>query len=189
MYHIAINLTSIEWIVLLVVVTIFLLAIYFFVKTRKTLRDTLEENKHIYFPDVKKEKTVAHRRAGFAEPGEPLHKKRYETYKEIEDAPVATSKKIKHNPSEESMVQELKTTIAQQQKLLNTYLYKVEELENEGRDELRSKNEELEEKIGELEELLDKKDADLNSLKQQAATSQKMAARIIKHKPHCTHPS
>ena len=93
MYHIAINLTSIEWIVLLVVVTIFLLAIYFFVKTRKTLRDTLEENKHIYFPDVKKEKTVAHRRAGFAEPGEPLHKKRYETYKEIEDAPVATSKK------------------------------------------------------------------------------------------------
>jgi chromosome segregation ATPase len=178
MYNIAINLTLIELIVLPVVVTIFILAIYFFVKTRKTLRDTVEENKHIYFPHLKKEKTAIYKRSGLIDLESPFAKKRHETSNQKEEAPVVVSKKHKPAHAEEGMVQELKSTIAQQQKLLNTYLYKVEELENEGKDELRAQNEELQEKIEQLEELVDNKDADINTLKQQTATSQKMAARI-----------
>ena len=178
MYYIAINLTLIELIVLPVVLTIFILAIYFFVKTRKTLRDTLEENKHIYFPNLKKEKTEGYKRSSLVELEEHFAKKRHEAFREKEEAPAFVSKKHKPAQADEGMVQELKNTIAQQQKLLNTYLYKVEELENEGKEELRSQNKELQEKIEHLEELIDKKESDIETLKQQAASSQKMAARI-----------
>ena len=56
MNFIAINLTLIELIVLPIVVAIFALAVYFFIKTRRTLRETLEENKRIYSPNLLKEK-------------------------------------------------------------------------------------------------------------------------------------
>jgi chromosome segregation ATPase len=173
---IAINLTLIELIVLPIVVTIFVFVVSFFIRTRKTLRETLEENKRIYFPNQKKEKAAGYKRSSIVELEEQFAKKRFESSKEKE-LPAFPFKKQKP-VADEGMVHELKATIAQQQQLLNTYLFKVEELENEGKEELRSRNEELLEKIDHLEELIETKDADISSLKQQAAAAQKMATRI-----------
>jgi chromosome segregation ATPase len=177
MNFIAINLTLIEAIVFPIAVTIFGLAVYFFIKTRKTLRETLEENKRIYSPNLLKEKATSHRRSDLDLLEEQFAKKRHEAFKEKEALPLPV-KKQKPTHANENMVQDLKSTIAQQQQLLNSYLFKVEALENEGKEELQARNDELLDKIDHLEEIIEKKEADLESLQQQTAAAQKMASRI-----------
>jgi chromosome segregation ATPase len=175
MYFIAINPTLVELIVLPIVVAIFVFAIYFFVKSRKSLLQTLEDNKRIYSPNLRKEKAASQKRSSLVELEEQFARKKFEAAKQKEEQP-ALLKKLRGAQAEEGVVQELKNTIAQQQQLLTTYLYKVEEMENEGRED--SLNDELLDKISQLEELVDKKEADIESLQQQAAAAQKMASRI-----------
>jgi chromosome segregation ATPase len=75
-------------------------------------------------------------------------------------------------------VQDLKNTIAQQQRMLDSYLQKVEELENEGREELNARIEELEMKVDELMGGIEEKDETIKDLTQQASAGQRMASKI-----------
>ena len=68
------------------------------------------------------------------------------------------------------MVQELKTTISQQQKLLNSYLRQVEELENEGKEEIRQENNDLQREITKLHGIIEIKDAEIEDLFLQATS-------------------
>ena len=69
-------------------------------------------------------------------------------------------------------------TIAQQQRMLDGYLQKMEELENEGRDELNGKIEELEKKLDELHGVIEEKDDEIKELHHEVSAGHKMAARI-----------
>ena len=84
----------------------------------------------------------------------------------------------KNSLQDENVVQVLKDTIAQQQQMLNGYLKQVEELESEKRSELSQEIEELQDEIKRLETVIEKKDNDIDALKQQAGMVQKMSDKI-----------
>ncbi len=174
MITLAINLTLIEYIALPLVATILGVTIYFFIQSQRSLRETIRAN-NLYPPKIKKEKPVADTsRSTLAKLEEKFAKKRFEALAAREE----TSKKTIPVHVEENMVQELKSTIAQQQKLLNSYLREVEELENEGKEELREENNGLQKEITKLHGVIETKDAEIEDLFQQATTAQKMASKI-----------
>ena len=72
----------------------------------------------------------------------------------------------------------MKATIAQQQKMLDSYLRKVEDLEGEGREELVAQNNDLQREISKLHGVIEKKDEEVEELYQEARAAQKMAAKI-----------
>src|SRR5205085_8702522 len=166
---IAINLTLIEYIALPIVATIFGATIYFFIKSRQSLRETLESNKNNYSP--KKDKLLSFQTTGMMEKVEQLVKPRREASRVEDD-----SYKRKH--SDENLVQELKSTIEQQQKMLNSYLGKVEEVENQGRGILNRENEAMQKEIHKLHLVIEKKDEEMESLHQQASTASRMSSKI-----------
>jgi len=171
-----INLTLIEFIVLPLVAIIFGATLYFFIKSQKSLQETLRATrKKKPVVEVKQAKqTVQH--SSLVELGEQLARMRYENpplQQEKKEVPI---KKI--TPKEEMAVQDLKNTIVQQQKMLDSYLQKVEELENEGREELNTKIEELEKKVDELSGVVEDKDEEIKDLYQQVTAGENMAARI-----------
>ena len=169
MTTIAIN-VPIEFIVLPVVALIFGLAIYFFLKSRKTLRETLEAARLQQFnaprrnvmPKLSYNETAA----------PPAPAKRSIIQKEV----VLPLKK--HTTGDEHMVTDLKQTIEHQQKLLNNYLDTIEELENKGKEELKHANNQLQDEIVKLHDLIEQKDAEYEELYRQTAAAKKMAARI-----------
>ncbi|MGZ5190219.1 MAG: hypothetical protein ACXWCZ_04310 [Flavisolibacter sp.] len=167
---IAIFLALIEYIALPVVAIIFGCTIYFFVKSRRSLRETLEANKK-KFPSSSKITSPRKIETAIAEHSQ--HKARYEAYVERE----YTQQKSTEN-SEVNIVEQMKATIAQQQKLLNRYLEQVAEMENEGREVLNIQNEELQFEIEKLHLTIEKKEDEINSLQQQASTAQRMTAKI-----------
>lgn len=172
MITIAINLTLVEIVVLPLVAIILGVTIYFFLKSRKDLEEAIQPKKKNILTDPKH---ASYQRSSLVELEEQFAKKRFETSAKKEE-PVAYIPKPVHveaNPS-----QELKSTIAQQQKLLNSYLDKIEELENEGRQELNDEIQNLEIKIDKLNAALEEKDEEIKDLRQQASAAQRMASKI-----------
>ncbi|HEU4472053.1 MAG TPA: hypothetical protein VFR58_13265 [Flavisolibacter sp.] len=175
---IAINLTLIEFIALPVGALILGITIYFFLKYRRTLREALQGNKHAYTSVVAKEPKKNPIRQAIAGVEERFARAKFDipaTGAAREERPVAFKKQ---SNGEGGMVNELKSTIAQQQKLLTSYLRQVEELEAESREDLRKENNELQREITKLHEVIEKKDEEIEELYQQASASKKMAAKI-----------
>jgi chromosome segregation ATPase len=176
MTPIAINLTLIQFIVVPLVAIIFGCTVYFFIKSRKALRETLEAARPKSYLTTQKEKEAVSKRNALTELEEHLARRRHEASKMYGEPEVVPSRKTAS--IDENMVYELKSTIGQQQKLLNSYLGKIEELENEGKQELRKENNDLQKEITKLHEIIEKKDDEIEELYQQASTAKKMAARI-----------
>lgn len=169
---IAINLTLIEMIVLPLAAVIFGVTLYFFIKSRKNLQDTLKANRKNFALNPRPEKLqtpvsghtpVFHERVARNVPDHLSQEK---------------SGIFKKKAQDEHTVMDLKQTIAQQQKMLDTYLHKVEELENEGRLELNKTIKGLEKKVDELYAVIERKDEELKEVTQQAVAGERMAARI-----------
>lgn len=176
MIFIAINLTLIEFIVLPLVVVIFAATLYFFIKSRQSLKETLLATKKNATAGIKKDKQESFKRSSAAELEQQFAKMRYEASQFTQEKAETPLKKYTHK--EEIAVHDLKNTIAQQQKMLDSYLRKVEDLENEGREELNSKIEDLEKKVDELTGVVEEKDEEIKELHQQALDGQRMAAKI-----------
>lgn len=176
MTFIAINLTLIELIVLPLVVIIFGITLYFFIKSRKTLQETLRATKKTIAIPTKKDQQSSFKHTGPTELWEQLARMRNEPEIPKQERLEFPSKRSIQK--EEIAVQDLKNTIAQQQRMLDTYLQKVEELENEGREELNTRIEELEMKVDELSSNLEEKDETIKDLTQQASAGQRMASKI-----------
>jgi chromosome segregation ATPase len=176
MTFIAINLTLIELIVLPLAVITFGVTVYFFIKSRKTLQETLQATKKASAIETKKEKqsnVKYDREIEFREQFSRMHNEPVLPKQERTELP---SKRF--TPKEEMAVQDLKNTIAQKQRMLDSYLQKVEDLEKEGREELNTKIEELESKVDELSAVIEEKEEEIKDLKQQASAGQRMAAKI-----------
>lgn len=177
MNFIAINLTLIEFIVLPLAVIIFAATVYFFIKSRKSLQETLRATKKTASIEPRKEKESNYfKHSSVVDLEEKLSL--------IRNKPLLSNPEPIELPSkrstqkDEMAVHDLKSTIAQQQRMLDSYLQKVEELENEGKEELNYKIEELEKKIDELVGVIEEKDEEVKDLKQQASAGQRMAAKI-----------
>jgi len=171
-----INLSLFEIAVLTAGAVILGLAIYFFIVSQRSLKQTMQKtNEKITLrpgfystpPVIKPNRVVEQVKA------EATEVKR--NYIPEHERPVAV--KSKPLPKEES-IESLKETVLQQQKLLNSFLRQVEEIESEGREELEMQNKHLQNEIKGLEVQLEKKDAELEEVKQQASMSERMAARI-----------
>lgn len=176
MTFIAINLTLIEFIVLPLAVITFGVTVYFFIKSRKTLQETLRATKKTSAIESKKEKQDSIKHNKVVELREQFSRMRNEPVLPKPQPIELPSQRLKQK--DEMAVQDLKNTIAQQQRMLDSYLQKVEELENEGREELNSTIEELEKKVDELSGVIEEKDEEIKDLQQQASAGQRMAARI-----------
>ncbi len=172
-----INLTLIEFIVLPLVAIIFVSTLYFFIKSRKSLKEAVKATKKAaLITEIKKEKQTPAKQTSIEELGEQLARMRYETSIPKQEKIESVPKKLTHK--EEIAVQDLKNTIAQQQRMLDSYLQKMEDLENEGRDELNGKIEELEKQLDELHGVIEEKDDEIKELHQEVSTGHKMATRI-----------
>lgn len=176
MTFIAINLTLIEFIVLPLAVITFGVTVYFFIKSRKTLQETLRATKKTSAFEPKKEKQNSTKHKKVMELREQFSRMRSEPVLPKSQPIELPSQRLKQK--DEMAVQDLKNTIAQQQRMLDSYLQKVEELENEGREELNSTIEELEKKVDELSGVIEEKDEEIKDLQQQASAGQRMAAKI-----------
>lgn len=169
----AIELVLVEFIVVPIVVIVFGITVYFFFKSRKSLQETLKAAKNL--PPLKLEKQTPQKKLTRAQLEEEFRRKHYPSITKLE-ASVAEVKKP--SPKDENLVNELKSTIAQQQRMLDSYLHKVEDLETERKKELNNQMQDLEREISKLHLALDKKDEEIEDLHQQASAAQKMAARI-----------
>lgn len=172
MFTIAIHLSLIELSVLLVVAIIFGLAVHFFIASRRSLLQTLEatgQRPQKPLPEKKQKKELI-----------PAKKTKAieEEYAPRLSFQQSTAFTTAQSSPREDLTQDLKTTIAQQQKQLSALLLKVEQIEQDGKEELKAENEELQEEIKHLEGILEKKNEEMAALKQQAAMAQKMSARI-----------
>lgn len=183
MVFIAINLTLIEFIVPPIVVLIFGVTLYFFIKSRKSLQETLQATKRKTTLQTKNERSTSFKRSNLVELEEQFARVRYEASlpkEERMEIPVrkAGNSELRFTQKEELAVNDLKNTIAQQQRMLDSYLQKVEELENEGKEELNGKIEDLERKVDELMGVIEEKNEEIRDLHEQAAAGQRMAAKI-----------
>jgi chromosome segregation ATPase len=176
MTFISINLTLIEFIVLPLAVIIFGVTVYFFIKSRKTLEETLRATKRTPAIQPNKEKQSGIKQDRFLEISEQLSRMRTEPVLPTQERIELPLKKA--TQKDEMAVQDLKNTIAQQQRMLDGYLQKVEELEQEGRAELTTKIEDLEKKVDELTGVIEEKDEEIKDLKQEVSAGQRMAAKI-----------
>lgn len=169
----AINLTLIESLAFLLVVLIFGIAIYLFLKSRQSLQQTIKAGKGVFSGNLKKDKVEENIRTPLFEKEQSFARFRQQIQEHVT---TVLPKKAVHG--EENITQDLKHTISQQQKLLNTYLKKVEDLENEGKEELRNENKELQKDILKLQNVIEQKDAEMEELQQESLTAHKMAARV-----------
>ncbi|HTM91375.1 MAG TPA: hypothetical protein VL095_03080 [Flavisolibacter sp.] len=176
MTFIAINLTLIEFIVLPLAVITFGVTVYFFIKSRKTLQETLRATRKTASLEPKKEKQSSFKHNKVVELREQFSRVRNEPVLPKQERIELPLKKS--TQKDEMAVQDLKNTIAQQQRMLDGYLQKVEELEQEGREELNTQIENLEKKVDELAGVIEEKDEEIKDLKQQASAGQRMAAKI-----------
>lgn len=177
MYILALHLSVLEITVLLSGALVLGIAIYFFIVSQRSLKKALQRTNQVFLS----QKTV------FIEPTPP---------KPVEPSlkPVRPPKEMKPPRSQvettektlvktklagkEESVENLKETILQQQRLLNGFLRQVEEIENEGKEELTLENKHLQNEIKTLELQLEQKEAQLEESRQQASLAERMAARI-----------
>jgi chromosome segregation ATPase len=173
MITLEINLTLIEFIAVPLAAAILGATVYFFLKSRQSLRETLEANKK-KFPPASIDKINRLQKA--VPEVEEIRRIRQEpAVIEKSQSASVVKKPVEQN---ENIVDKLKSTIAEQQKILNTYLTKVEELEERGKDELRGQNDNLQREIHKLHLVIEKKDEELDAVQQQATTAQRMAEKI-----------
>jgi len=174
MIIIAIDLTLVAFIALPIGAIILGVTVYFFLKTQASLRETIEVTQLRSAPQIKKETLKRERRSV------KQLLKRFSRKKNRADLPDVTmiSPRKVSSSTPESIVQELKQTIAQQQQVLNTYLDKVEELEDGGKGQLRQLNNDLQKEIHKLHNIIEQKDHELEELEQRASGAQKMAGKI-----------
>lgn len=180
MYLLAINLPLIAFIAVLVTALIFIGAIYFFIKSRRSLKQTIEENglKKPSYPG-RKEAAQRFERSTIVELEEQFARRRFEaTQPVVREEPRRASSVHAAPEPEVGLVEDFKNTIAKQQRLLDTYLEKVEDLEKEHREELELQNNRLEKEIAKLHGVIEEKDAELEELAEQAKAGQRMAQRI-----------
>jgi len=166
---IAINLTLVAFIALPLGAIILGVTVYFFLKTRESLRETMAANKPQSKAGTKA--PPAARRTSLEDRFAQLRQKAADVRESM------TAPKREQLP-EINIVQDLKTTIAKQQQVLTTYLQQVEELENGGKEELRQQNRLLEKEIAHLHSVIEQKDQEIGDINQQAVTAQKMATKI-----------
>lgn len=161
----AINISLIEVSVLLIGSAILGMAIYFFLESKRTLYQTIRQNKlDASFKSGSKLSIKEEER-------KPILQYQIEEKRAYSQPAVVPAAK-------KDLTFDLRETVLNQQKILSGLLKQVEEIENEGKDELRSENRELLNDIKRLESIIDKKNEEINALKQQAAMAQKMASRI-----------
>ena len=169
MYTPSIHLSPVEFIILTLVTLIFALAISFYIKSRKTLKETLDATKKAntpYASFLSKSSVVPAKPAASKKPA-------------VENIPFAPVRKpVASSSEDDTMVKDLKQTLAQQQQLLDKYLDNIEEIESHGKNELRKENNRLQEEIVKLHELIATRDKEVEELYQEARTAQKMASRI-----------
>ncbi len=179
MYLLAINLPLIAIIAVLVTALIFIGAIYFFIRSRRSLRQTIEENglKKPSYPG-RKESAQRYERSTVVELEEQFARRRFEANANVREEPRRPQPVHTAPEPEVGLVEDFKNTIAKQQRLLDTYLEKVEDLEKEHREELELQNNRLEKEIAKLHGVIEDKDAELEELAEQAKAGQRMAARI-----------
>ena len=164
---IAINLTLVAFIALPLGAIILGVTVYFFLKTRESLRETMAANR----PQSKAApKAPPARRTSLEDRFAQLRQKATD----VKESMTAPKKEL----PEGNIVHDLKTTIAKQQQVLTSYLQQVEELENGGKEELRQQNRLLEKEIAHLHSIIEQKDQEMDDINQQAVTAQKMAAKI-----------
>lgn len=165
----------IQFIVLPLVAAIFGWTLHFFIKSRKTLQETLKgTNKATASVEPKKGKKTGFKTNHILELEKQFAKSRLEVRTGRNENIDTSSSKI----SSKDTVSDLKNTITQQQKMLDSYLLKVEELENEGRQELNKQITDLERRIDQLHAVVEEKDEEIKELSQQASAGQRMAAKI-----------
>jgi chromosome segregation ATPase len=169
------NLNILATAVLLAGVVILGITIYFFIISRRSLKQTLQEvNENMNLPPnapaaaAKAPKTVG----VIVNEGANEEKRNPAPQEEIK--PLAKPRTaVKEQP-----IESLKETVLHQQELLTSFLRQVEEIEKNGREELEHQNKELQNEITTLESQLSDKDAELEELKQKASVAERMAARI-----------
>jgi chromosome segregation ATPase len=191
MVILAINTTLIEVIVLNVGAIILGVTIYFFLQSRKSLLRTIESHNPVnlsakYNPEPE---TIPVSKNGLLN-GTPkrnsksidilqlkehLNELRQNRFTDKTEE-VVYPKKEYHQ--KEDLTVSLKQTIAQQQKILDGFLTQVEEIEQEGKDELFQKNDELQSDIERLEKAIEKRDDEIEEYKKRTAVAEKMAARV-----------
>ena len=175
MIILTIELALFQFIVLPIVVIVFGITVYLFIKSRKSLQDILKANKkNLAF--LKDDKYAPQKRSALVEMEEQFAKMRYQASDPKKEKPTVVLKNSP--PKNETLVVELKNTISQQQKLLDSYLQKVEEAERERKEKLHHQIHDLEKEITRLHLVVEKKDEEMENLQQQASASKKMAARI-----------
>jgi len=175
MNFISINLTLIEFIVIPLVVAIFGAALYFFITSRRSLQETLRATKKTPLTTTIKESQPVPKRVTALELEQQFARMRFDTALSRQEKAELPSKRP--TQKEEMAVQDLKNTIAQQQRMLDSYLQKVEQLENEGRDELNERIEQLEKKSDELMAVIEEKEEEIKELHQQAGVQEPATER------------
>lgn len=190
MFILAINVTLIEVIVLNAGAIILGVTIYFFLQSRKTLLKTMDvqssnnsvsKYKRVEEIQPQKNNTLNGSRKNsksidISELKEHLSHLR--EHKSIPKHEEPVFKKDKHVHAKEDLTVSLKETIARQQKILDGFLQQVEELEDGGKDELFQKNDELQSDVERLEQILEKRDVEIEELKKRTAVAEKMASRV-----------
>jgi chromosome segregation ATPase len=180
MIIIAINLTLVAFILLPLGAITLGVTIYFFLKSRESLMLTMGQKKkpapvskkEIIKPE--KEKPATFKRSTLVELEEQFARKRYES-SHVQEEPLV---QVKKPAVTEDSVHDLKASIAHQQKMLNDYLAKVEELENGGKEQLVQQNNALQKEITKLHGVIEEKDAEIEDLQQQVSSASKMAEKI-----------
>ncbi|MER3470331.1 MAG: hypothetical protein C4330_03110 [Chitinophagaceae bacterium] len=159
----SVQLNLLEFVVLFVSAAILGGAIKFFIESRKTLKQTLNENTSSVLANLSFRKN----NTSLAPTDEEAFQPEFLTAKK-EDG-LVNSKEVKA----------LREQMTQQQKTIDSLLEKLDELELASVNKtLLQENEELKEKIDQLEEELENKEADLYHIKQKEAVTQKMSTRL-----------
>src|ERR1700759_4372711 len=128
MIIIAINLTLVAFIALPLGAITLGVTVYFFMKTRESLRETMKANKPRSY--IQQQKEVPQKRTSLLTDLEGRFALLRQKASEVKEEIMPAKKTL---PEEKNIVQDLKNTIAQQQKILISYLQQVEELENGGK--------------------------------------------------------
>ena len=173
MITLEINLTLIEFIAVPLAAIILGATIYFFLKSQRSLRETIEANKKKFPPSATEKITRFQQSLAHLEELRRVHSETTEVEKA---SPAITAKKSMEK--DENIVNQLKSTIAEQKKVLESYLEKVEKIEDHGKDELREQNNNLQKEIHKLHLVIERKDEELDAVQHQATTAQRMAEKI-----------
>jgi chromosome segregation ATPase len=175
MYILSFNVMIIEIIALFIGAVILGGAIYFFQSSRRSLKTVLDKQDGptiLYdFNDIKMPNKPA------PPPVDHLQQFRKKMEATEDAAPVTPPRQersVKKEMPQESL-QSLKKVIAEQQQLLTTLLVRAEESEH---NKLANENNELQERIADLEAKLEEKDQEMGTMSQQVSAAQKMAERI-----------